>query len=322
MNNTLINIFKLLSADRYIDGSSIGQTLNITRSAVWKAIQQLQDKYQVPIISSKGKGYKLADNLKLIDLQAIYDCCHNKETLIEYFPSIDSTNTYLQKSVQRAKYHICISDHQSQGKGRFNRPWSSPFAQNIYFSLKTTLNKDVSELSGLSLAIACAISDALVKSGCTISPQIKWPNDIYLNGKKLSGNLIEVKAESNYQSQIIIGIGINANMKASTNISQEWTSLALSTGQIVNREAIIISLISTLLESLNQFENEGFNAFLAQYQQYDYLHNKEISIILPNETDIQGQCLGVNALGQLLIKSENTIKTFASGEAYIDKSSL
>ena len=94
---------------------------------------------------------------------------HHKNILIDYFFSINSTNDHLHKKACRVQYHICIGEHQSQGKGRFNRYWNSPFAQNIYFSLKTTLHININELSNLSLAISCVISDILYLIGYTLS---------------------------------------------------------------------------------------------------------------------------------------------------------
>ncbi|WP_119344210.1 biotin--[acetyl-CoA-carboxylase] ligase [Facilibium subflavum] len=316
MNDTLLGIVKLLNDHDYIDGNSIGAKLNITRAAVWKNIHQLQQQYGIAIRASKAKGYKLQQPLILLDQDKIKQKLIHEQVKLECFNSIDSTNRYLQDiNDDTYLYHICLAEHQSKGKGRFSRSWSSPFGQNIYLSLKTNLTKDMSELSGLSLSIATVIANVIHKDFPILNPKIKWPNDIYLNDSKLSGVLIEVKAESNYQSQVIIGIGLNVNMTQQNEINQEWISLLKATGATVDRNQLATHLINALIDALIVFQNKGFTPFIDAYQSLDYLTGKTISLSLPNNTIITGICHGINQHGHIMLKKNDKIHTFASGEA-------
>ena len=317
MNNSLVQIINSLNCQGYTNGETIAQQLNITRAAVWKNIEQLRQKYNIDIKSHIKSGYKLTDQLILIDQAKIIQAIDASNIKLDIFNSIDSTNVYLQQQTGSDQYHFCLAEHQQQGKARFNRQWHSPFGQNIYLSIKTTLQKDLSELSGLSLAVAIIIVKTLATLFPTLTPAIKWPNDIYLAHKKLSGNLIEVKAESNFQSQVIIGIGLNVNMKYTSNIDQPWTSLSQITGANIDRNNIIIQLINNLITGLSQFEKAGFEVFISEYRHYDYLKNKTITLETPGGKSLTGICQGVNKMGQLIISTAGKLHHFASGEASI-----
>ncbi|WP_116963974.1 biotin--[acetyl-CoA-carboxylase] ligase [Fastidiosibacter lacustris] len=320
MNITLLNILKQLNCENYTDGTTIGNKLNITRAAVWKNIQKLQDEYHIAIESNKAHGYKLIQPLILLDQKRILEHIQHSNVQLDCLVSVDSTNDYLQNNESICPYHICLAEYQKKGKGRFNRTWISPFAENLYFSLKTTLAKEIGELSGLSLALAVCVAKVLSSLFTELDIKIKWPNDIYLNEKKLSGILVEVKAESNAQSQIIIGIGINVNMSFNLNISQPWVSLQEVLGQYVDRNILAINLANDVIITLKKFEASGFISFIENYHHFDYLTDKEITLSLPNNMFVTGIAQGVNELGQLqLCCDQKQIKTFASGEASIVK---
>ncbi|WP_440993389.1 biotin--[acetyl-CoA-carboxylase] ligase [Cysteiniphilum litorale] len=321
MNTTTLEILKQLSHETYIDGTTIGNALGITRAAVWKAIQKLQNDYHIAIESHRVHGYKLQSPLIMLDQAKILSAVEVTNVALECLTTVDSTNTYLQNSAFKSKYHICIAEEQRQGKGRFDRVWCSPFAENLYYSLKVSLQKELSELSGLSLAVAVSIAKALVNKYPTLDIKIKWPNDIYINAKKLSGILIEVKAESNAQSQIVIGIGINVNMQQRGDITQDWTSLTSELNHYIDRNELAISLSNELIPSLQRFENKDFSIFIEDYDKYDYLKGKTIGLNILNKEMITGVANGVNALGQLKLKVGNNEHVFASGEASVIKKS-
>ena len=322
MNHSLTQIINLLNAERYTNGEFIAEQLNITRAAIWKNIQQLRQKYGIEIQSNKGMGYKLKDKLILIDKDKIDQEINACNIKLDVFKRIDSTSTYLQQKTGADQIYVCLTEYQQKGKARFNRHWCSPFGQNIYLSIKTTLQKDLSELSGLSLAVASIIVKTLTTLFPALTPKIKWPNDIYVAHKKLSGNLIEVKAESNFQSQVIIGIGLNVNMQHALTIDQPWTSLRQILGHSLDRNNIIIHLIKNLIAGLERFEKKGFADFIATYKNYDYLKNKTITLEIPDGNSLTGTCQGVNKMGQLLILKAGKSHHFASGEASIDKNSI
>ena len=318
LNPKLIQLTSILSDCEYHDGDSLGNTLNVTRSAVWKMIKKLSD-YGINITSIKGKGYKLDNPLLLLNPKIISDGLptelKNKMTL-QVCETITSTNTYLKENFDPDKINICISEHQAHGKGRFNRHWLSPFGKNLYISFRFRIRKDISELSGLTLAISVATMNTLKKFG--VESKIKWPNDVYCNDKKISGNLIEIIAESNSITDAIIGIGLNINMlNIETNDILPWTSIAKETDNIVNRNEVAIELISQLTNQIDIFAAKGISHFLNIVNQNNYLQDKNITLT-QNESIYKGIASGIDELGRLILTLEDGTKHhFSSGDAHI-----
>ena len=214
LNQTLVKVTELLSDGQYHDGTSIGNQLNITRAAVWKVIKKLE-QYNVPLTSSKGKGYQLELPLTLLDPDKIKSKLRHRAIEIDVVEKVASTNDYLKQFMEKnKKIRVCLAEMQTQGKGRLDRQWYSPFGENIYLSMLCPFDKDLSELSGLSLVASLAICRALESMIDFKNHQlkVKWPNDILVNQRKLAGMLIEVQAESNRSCQVVIGVGINVNM--------------------------------------------------------------------------------------------------------------
>lgn len=320
MNETIFQILVKLSGLNYIDGTTISNQLGITLAVVWRAIEKLQREHYFTIEVDLRKGYRLMEPLIILDQKLISAEIKYKGVLIECFSIIDSTNTYVQNSRSTHAYHICIAEQQTRGKGRFDRTWSSPLAQNLYFSIKVNLHKGLSELSGLSLAVSVSITKTLSEIFPKLDIKIKWPNDIYVSNKKISGVLIEVKAESHVKSQIVIGVGINVNMRINHTILQEWSSLANELNSYIDRNSLASILINSLIQSLQCFELEGFNSFNVDYDCYDYLKGKLVSLSILNSREvISGIANGVNELGQLTLIVKGKKQVFSSGEVSIIK---
>ncbi len=323
LNQNLVDIVALLNDREYHDGTSIGNQLHITRAAVWKAIKKLE-QYNVPLKTMKSKGYQLTSPLTLLNAIQIQACLKHKKIQIDVLEKIDSTNDYLKPLIpQNKKIIACIAETQTKGKGRLNRAWYSPFAENIYLSLLYPFEKDMSELSGLSLVIGLAICHAIeaqvdLKNH---SLKVKWPNDVLLDDHKLAGTLIEIQAESHSFSQIIIGIGINVNMKQASqhDITQAWTSLLEKTGVYIDRNQLTVALIDTLIDYLEKFSKENLQGFINEWQSRDHLANSEIKM-MSETTCWQGTAAGINAQGHLQMKTkDNAILSFASGDAILLK---
>ena len=150
-NEKLIEICNILNDLNFHDGTSIGEKLKVSRTAVWKWISKLQS-YGIEVTKVKGKGYLLKEPLILLDSKKIRSLLKSKNFTIDIVESIDSTNNYLNNHDKSAIPHICIAEHQTSGRGRFSRSWYSPFGKNIYFSMQYSIKQDISQLGGLSLA--------------------------------------------------------------------------------------------------------------------------------------------------------------------------
>src|SRR3990167_323363 len=318
-NSVFTNLISILNDCKYHDGTGIGEKLNITRSAVWKAIQKLE-LYGIEVDSIKGKGYAFMQPLILLDKKIIKKEIKNKNIEIDIFETLDSTNEYLKSFLNDKKIKICLAEQQTQGKGRLNRHWHSQFGLNIYFSLLYTFHQDISELAGLSLVVSLAVVKTL-QSYLPKKLTVKWPNDIFYDDKKLSGILIETQAETNGGCSVIIGIGMNVNMitDKTQEISQAWTSLRSITNNNFDRNLICTSLTNNLIHYLEQFNQHGLTYFQNEWNAVDCLYNKKITV-KNTKTKIGGVAKGINDHGFLLIKTDDG-KTIAvsSGDASIVK---
>jgi BirA family biotin operon repressor/biotin-[acetyl-CoA-carboxylase] ligase len=322
INSNLTSIVEILSDEEIHDGTSIGSQLNITRTAVWKTIKKLEN-YGVPIVSIKGKGYSLVEQLILLDKSKILKLIKNKNIELSLFETIDSTNCYLKKSISGKKIKVCLAEQQTQGKGRFNRTWYSPFGQNIYLSLLYKFEKDISTLAGLSLIISLAIIETLASYDLVQAPLVKWPNDVVINNKKVAGNLVEVIAETNGVCHAIIGVGINVNMLDGKNsgITQEWTSIRKVNQNYFDRNILSATLIDNLIVYLEEFERHGLSYFLKKWKSSDCLYKKEIALKFGTKK-ILGTVQGINDQGHLQMQlSDGSIKYFSSGDTTIISSS-
>lgn len=312
-NPNLASVLQTLSDGEIHDGNALGEALGLTRAAVWKMIQKLQG-LGVGIESVKGKGYLLSEPLILLDPKKIKSGIKHKIKL-SVFESLASTNDYLLAEAKASLTSVCLSEMQTAGRGRRGRTWVSPFGQNIYLSLRYHFDKDISELSGLSLMVSLSILKALHTVNRKVF--VKWPNDVVCDNGKLAGSLIDIKAESNGGCEAVIGIGLNVNMRVAKGVTQPWTSLQQLTGDYHDRNHLAVALINTLLEDLHQFEQHGFSDFKKSWMQHDYYANKKIQLI-QGEHVIEGLARGVNDAGHLLLALSNgTEKAYASGDTQL-----
>lgn len=311
---------QLLSDGKFHDGTSIGKKLNITRAGVWKVIKKLEE-YGITVQSVKGKGYALTKPLLLLDEEKIKQGMHNKNIHIEYFETIDSTNDYLIHTPKDHKIKICMAEHMSHGKGRLQRSWYSPFGPNISMSLLYPFTKDISELAGLSLLVGLSLCKTINDLYNPKTPvNVKWPNDIIWQNKKLAGNLIEVQAESNGFCYAIIGVGINVNLSGDIEqISQPWTSISKINNQYNNRNILSSKLLDNLIDYIKRFEAKGFKDFLNEWKENDGLLNKIVSLKTGSLT-YKGKISGVNNIGHLLItNNDGEVMSLSSGDTTILK---
>lgn len=319
-----VKLLSLLEDGEFHSSEELVQQLNISLPTLQKEIDYLQN-LKLGINYHPQKGYQLSLPMKFLNLITIKDLLSQRQFFLPvsyyYFTVIDSTNRFLKELISTAPVHVCCAETQTQGRGRLGRKWSSPFGENIYFSMRWRWNGSLSQLSGLSLVISLAILACLQPYNSYNEIQLKWPNDLIWRGKKLSGVLIELNTETNNEIQIIIGIGININSTASQKLSDKpWCSLYEIAGLYLDRNQIIADLIYYLHDYLNQFKQNSFSYFHSRWQKVDYLRDKYITISQPLHC-IQGYARGVNLLGQLIIEGKNKeLNYISSGEATVANS--
>jgi BirA family biotin operon repressor/biotin-[acetyl-CoA-carboxylase] ligase len=202
------------------------------------------------------------------------------------------------------------------------RAWHSPFGRNIYLSCLYPFQKDISELAGLSLVVSLAVLRTLAQFGIKDDIHVKWPNDIICQGKKISGTLIDVQAESHGASHAIIGMGINVNMLVDEQcqIPQGWTSMRRVSGIYLDRNRVCAALINHLLDYLHRFDRDGFQGFIDEWVAAEGMCGKQVSVKTISET-IAGEAVGINPQGHLLLKmADGNVRAFSSGDTSVVKS--
>lgn len=229
---------------------------------------------------------------------------------LEIFDTIDSTNSYLlqQAKIGRPSGSVCLAEQQTQGRGRLGRVWFSPYGKNIYCSLLWRFSTGWAEKSSLSIAVAVMIAHALQKYGLPVEPQLKWPNDVLIAGRKLAGILLE----SNDPNTLVIGVGLNVDVAAAKE--KNWIDLTEILTTPVQRNRLTGILLNELLSGLQVYNQQGFLPFRMQWQRYDVLVNRIITLHTPTQ-QIIGTMRGLSEQGELLLQTqEGILQRFSYGE--------
>lgn len=309
-----LKLLSCLENGHYHTGNALGQQIGVTRTAIWKQMTQLH-ALGVPIQRAPQRGYRLEDPMIFLNEQCIDMELRRqgfkKNIHYHLYASIDSTNRMLKDLPRGDAIDICCAELQTAGRGRFHRPWFSPFGENIYLSSRWHFNGDLSSLSGLSLVVSLTVLNVIHDQGIKESLFVKWPNDLLWSDKKISGNLIEIIAESNSGADIVIGIGLNVNSlskhhDSTLQPSTPWCSLREITDSYHDRNRLIAALINQLDHDLTIFMAEGFEPFIPAWNRVDYLKNKWVTVSQPNQL-LSGIALGVDHQGQLILCDENQI---------------
>ena len=240
-------------------------------------------------------------------------------------PNLNSAD-YLAKDWKKTPNigRVCISEHQTAGRGRKGRPWISPFGANIYFSIGVRLPLGLSALGGLSLAIGISLCRTLNKI-TNNKIKIKWPNDLLVldesGDKKLAGILVEASGDSNDSSFLNIGVGINWNMQLTQgdNIDQPWINLkSLLTQPTITRNDVLAVILCDLDRALVEYIATGFTSFSKDWASLSAMHLKRVTLQLPNN-QVHGVEVGVEPNGALKLDTDNGLLSFHSGEISMRK---
>ncbi len=319
------HLIKSLASGQFISGQILGEQLGISRTAIAKHIKALSS-IGLDIFSVTGKGYKLSSPLSLLEKDIIVDHLRdNNENqsnqkvvspLVEVHSLIDSTNDYLMRRLpnQLLPGQVCLAEYQSAGRGRRGRQWISPFGSQIYLSMYWHLEQGLSAAMGLSLVTALAVSDA-IQLHTGVQVQLKWPNDVYLQGVKLAGILIDLEGQALEPSHCVIGIGVNLNMplEAGELIKQQWTDLQTHCSVAIDRNILSAQLINCLRQRLFSYQQHGLMPMLDEWHNHDAFLDKRVKLIT-GEKVTHGICRGVNGQGALLLEVDNQVKPIYGGE--------
>ncbi|HAX66802.1 MAG TPA: biotin--[acetyl-CoA-carboxylase] ligase [Eubacterium sp.] len=315
-------ILRLLrSADGYISGQELCNRFGVSRTAVWKAINQLKEAgYEIE--AQQNKGYKLMAAPDLMTEAEIKSLMHTewvaKEVL--YFDTIDSTNTKAQELAEKGypSGTLVVADKQESGKGRRGRSWVSPSGTGIFMTLMIKPDINPNNASMLTLVAALAVAKAIT-SVTGEEALIKWPNDIVVNSKKVCGILTEMNAQFDYINHIVVGIGINVhNESFPEEISQMASSLMIEAGgKRFHRAQIIAETMSYFEQYYDTFlKTQDLSALVREYDELLVNRNKSVRVLDPKEP-FDGKAMGITPKGELIVDTWESRKLVSSGEVSV-----
>ena len=313
---SLETLLAALADGEFHSGDELGGVLGVSRTAVWKQLKKVEE-LGLPLNSIKGKGYCIEGGLDLLSAPVITEgIASDVSALISHLDVrgvIASTNAVaMEKAVQGITGYICTAEQQTAGRGRRGRVWASPYASNLYLSVVWEFGGGAASLEGLSLAVGVAVVDALEKSGLS-GAELKWPNDVLYQGRKLAGVLLEMTGDPAGRCHVVIGIGLNVSMPASIYIDQPWIDVRSISEPAANRNQLLIAILNELMLLLSTFEGQGFSAHQDRWQALDAFAGAEVAMSLANDT-IVGKAVGVDTTGAIMIETSAGMCRFNGGE--------
>jgi len=306
-----LKLVEILSDGEFHSGEQLGESLGMSRAAINKHIQTLKS-WGLDIYTVTGKGYSLPAPMQLLNEEAILAQLHQPNLAI--IPVIDSTNQYLLERMNELQSgDACIAEYQQAGRGRRGRQWFSPFGANLYMSMYWRLEQGPAAAMGLSLVIGIVIAETLQQLGAQ-DVRVKWPNDLYLQDRKLAGILVELTGKTGDAAQIVMGAGINLAMRGAeaAQINQGWINLQ-EAGIAIDRNDLVAKLINSLREALPLFERDGLTPFTERWKALDNFFNRPVKLLI-GEREIHGIARGIDKQGGLLLEQDGEVKSWVGGE--------
>ncbi|WP_236187413.1 bifunctional biotin--[acetyl-CoA-carboxylase] ligase/biotin operon repressor BirA [Pseudomonas protegens] len=308
-------LLELLKDGRFHSGQALGQALGVSRSAIWKQLQLLEAELGLVIHKVRGRGYQLATPITLLSSAEIGRSSISSGSWdIRILDSIDSTNAQALRSIEEGSVapFLVLAERQTVGRGRRGRKWVSPFAENIYYSLVLRMDGGLRQLEGLSLVVGLAVMHTLREYGIP-GAGLKWPNDVLVGQKKVAGILLELVGDPADVCHVVLGIGINVNMQSAEEIDQEWTSVRLESGKVIDRNQLVARLNEVLVSYLERHRLNGFSAIQGEWEQGHLWQGRAVSLVA-GVNKIDGVVLGIDRQGALRLSVEGEEKTYSGGE--------
>ena len=311
-DNTIpLTLISILADGEFHSGEQLGESLGMSRAGINKHIQTLRD-WGVDVFTVPGKGYSLPEPIQLLDETFIRR--EVEQGSVAVLPVIDSTNQYLLNRLAGLQSgDACVAEYQQAGRGRRGRKWVSPFGANLYISMYWRLEQGPAAAIGLSLVIGIVMTEVLRDLGAD-QVRVKWPNDLYLQDRKLAGILVELTGKTGDAAQIVIGAGVNLAMRNAQagDINQGWINLQ-EAGVRIDRNVLAARLITELRSALHCFEQEGLAPFLPRWEVLDNFINRPVKLII-GEKEIFGISRGIDSQGALLLEQDGVVKPWVGGE--------
>ncbi|KOC87487.1 bifunctional biotin--[acetyl-CoA-carboxylase] ligase/biotin operon repressor BirA [Winslowiella iniecta] len=310
-NTVPLALVSILADGEFHSGEQLGETLGMSRAAINKHIQTLKD-WGLDVFTVTGKGYSLSAPLQLLNEESI--AMQLDKHRVSVIPVIDSTNQYLLDRMDLLQSgDACVAEYQQAGRGRRGRQWFSPFGSNLYLSMFWRLEQGPAAAMGLSLVIGIVMAEVLQELGAK-DVRVKWPNDLYLQDRKLAGILVELTGKTGDAANLVIGAGINLAMRSpdASVVNQGWINLQ-EAGINIDRNALTAMLVNKLRRTLLDFERDGLTPFLQRWAALDNFINRPVKLLI-GDREVLGIARGIDQQGGLLLEQDGITKSWVGGE--------
>lgn len=309
----------------YVSGQELCERLKVSRTAVWKAVNQLKEEgYGIEAV--KNRGYSLRSVPDLVTEAEIRSYLDTEVIgkKIVYFPETDSTNDQIRKLAEQgaANGTLAVADSQTAGKGRRGRGWSSKAGEHIFMSL--LLRPDIHPVNASMLTLVMGLSAArscqeiLEEQDCREQIQIKWPNDLVWRGRKLCGILTEVSMEMEAIRYLVIGIGINVNgTDFPPELKERAAALCMVLGRPLHRAEVIARTLKHFEQDYQVFlQTEDLSGLMEDYTARLVNLDRQVRVLDPGK-EYTGIARGINERGELLVECEGTLRQVFAGEVSV-----
>jgi len=314
-------LLRALSAEHFTSGTELAAKHGVSRSAISDALKDAS-AIGVPIFSLTRRGYRLAEPLGFLDIDEIRRRIGGSQQRLDLrlVDVIESTNTaLLQQAAAGAVSGSCLAaELQTAGRGRRGRTWQSALGASLTFSLLWRFEAGAAALGGLSLVVGLAVANALRSLG--IAAQLKWPNDIVVNDRKLGGILIETQGDMLGPTIAVIGVGVNVNLPDAIKrtIDQAVTDIAEAAADAsvrspaLDRNVLLATVLTQLVALLDQFQKSGFAPLRDQWRALNAHQGRMVDVVAADGS-YAARVIDIGEDGSLIVErgSVRTVLTAA-----------
>ncbi len=302
-----------------VSGTKIAQEISSNRSEVWRLIQQLRG-LGVDIAGHPATGYRLRSVPDLLLPEILGPLLRGTifNTQLHHFYKIGSTNTTAMAAAAEgaAEGSVFLAEEQTAGRGRGAHPWQSERSAGIYCSVVLRPSLPPSEVLVLALSAGLAVRAAIQQVDARVNVDLKWPNDVLIDGKKVCGILTEMNAEATRVRYVVVGIGINVNQAAfPKKLEASATSLRLATGTEWSRVEMTVALLKSLdwEYRLLTEQPDARRSILRRFaEQSSWVRGKQVRVE-ENGSRIEGTTEGLDECGFLQVRTAEGLQTVLSG---------
>lgn len=305
----------------YISGQELCERFGVSRTAVWKAVNQLKEEgYDIEAV--RNKGYRLKSAPEVLSESEIGSRLQTRWAgrNLQYLKETDSTNNDAKRCMEEGGVHgtLIVAERQTAGRGRRGRLWESPEGTAIYMTIGMKPEFAPDKVSMLTLVMALSVAEAIEEQS-GLEAGIKWPNDVVVNKRKVCGILTEMILEAEYIRCVVTGVGINVNQTAMPEeIAQTATSLFIEKGEKLSRAALIESVMRHFENNYDRFIDSLDLSELKEAYEARLANKDQLVRVLDPKGEYEGIARGIRCTGELIVElPDGIVREVYAGEVSV-----